>query len=213
SASDWERVDRLRAGSDAIMVGGHTLVGEDPRLTVKSPGLRAERVARGLPVNPAKVGVITRVKAPESGAATLGEHSRFITEGPARVLVFTTEQTEPGQVERLRRLGVEVYVAGERRVDLAEALRLLQVMGIERLMVEGGGTINADLLRLRLVDEIHLYVAPLIFGGASAPTLSEGEGLRHDEAIRLQLRDVQKLEDGAILLQYRVHKNMEGEIT
>ena len=48
SARDKERVDRLRAGADAVMVGGRTLLDEDPKLTVKSEALRAERVVRGL---------------------------------------------------------------------------------------------------------------------------------------------------------------------
>src|SRR4030067_3360810 len=62
SQRDKERVDGLRAGSDAVLVGGHTLLDEDPKLTVKSEALRAERVRRGLPPNPAKVGIVTIVK-------------------------------------------------------------------------------------------------------------------------------------------------------
>ncbi len=45
SARDKERVDRLRAEADAVMVGGHTLHDEDPKLTIKSESLRAERLA------------------------------------------------------------------------------------------------------------------------------------------------------------------------
>ncbi|MEN8098487.1 MAG: dihydrofolate reductase family protein, partial [Chloroflexota bacterium] len=52
SSDDWERVDRLRADHDAVMVGGQTMLEEDPRLTVKSSKLRAERIARGLDENP-----------------------------------------------------------------------------------------------------------------------------------------------------------------
>jgi len=204
SAHDLERVDRLRAYSDAIMVGGHTLLGDDPRLTVKSPLLRAERAARGLPENPIKVGIISRIEDPRTGSPTLRADSRFVNTGPARVVVFTTEQTDEAQVTRLRELGVEAFVMGERRVDLGAALRLLREMGVERLLVEGGGTLNAELLQQRLVDRLYLYVAPLIFGGASAPTLAGGEGLQREEAIRLQLRGVEKMEDGAVLLEYDV---------
>jgi 2,5-diamino-6-(ribosylamino)-4(3H)-pyrimidinone 5'-phosphate reductase len=59
SARDKERVDQLRANADAVMVGGRTLLNEDPKLTVKSQALRAERVARGRSPNPVKVGVVT----------------------------------------------------------------------------------------------------------------------------------------------------------
>lgn len=84
SPQDLARVDRLRAESDAIMVGGRTLLGDDPRLTVKSAELRAARRARGLTENPLKVGIASN--------AALRLDSRFLTAGPARVLLFTTAQ-------------------------------------------------------------------------------------------------------------------------
>jgi 2,5-diamino-6-(ribosylamino)-4(3H)-pyrimidinone 5'-phosphate reductase len=118
--------------------------------------------------------------------------------------VFTSRQTGPEQIARLSGLGVEVYVMGERRVDLAAALRHLREMGVERLLVEGGGTLNAELLERGLVDEIFLYLAPLIFGGASAPTLAGGAGLEREEAIRLRLLGLEKMDDGAILLHYTI---------
>src|SRR5262249_16780415 len=148
SPEDWERVDRLRAQSDAIMVGGHTLLGDDPKLTVKAAGLRDERRARGLDGNPIKVGIISKVEDPPSGPP-LHKESHFITAGPARRVIFTTEQTDPSQIGRLHALGVEVYVMGERRVDLAAALERLYELGVNRLLVEGGGTLNAELVSRR----------------------------------------------------------------
>jgi len=65
SPIDIERVDRLRAESDAIMVGGRTLLQEDPKLTVKSPILRAQRLERGLAENPMKVGIVSRIEDPQ----------------------------------------------------------------------------------------------------------------------------------------------------
>ncbi len=62
SQRDKERVDQLRASTDAIMIGGRTLLDEDPKLTVKSEVLREERVARGLSPHPIKVGVVTEAK-------------------------------------------------------------------------------------------------------------------------------------------------------
>jgi 2,5-diamino-6-(ribosylamino)-4(3H)-pyrimidinone 5'-phosphate reductase len=203
SERDWERVDRLRAASDAIMVGGHTLLGEDPRLTVKSPLLRAERLARSQEENPVKAGVVSRIVDPGEGPS-LRKDSRFVTAGPARRVLFTTEQTHPDQIARLRDLGVEPFVLGTQTVDLDAALRRLRQMGIERLLVEGGATLNADLLRNGLVDEIYLYVAPLVFGGASAPTLVDGAGLSREEAIQLKLLRLETMDEGAVVLHYSV---------
>ncbi len=59
SSVDKARVDRLRASMDAVLVGGRTLIDEDPKLTVKSPELRAERIAKGLEENPVKVGIVS----------------------------------------------------------------------------------------------------------------------------------------------------------
>ena len=202
SERDWERVDRLRAASDAVMVGGHTLLQEDPRLTVKSPLLRAERLARSLDENPAKVGVISRIVDPDEGP-TLHANSRFVTAGPARRILFTTEQTAPSQIARVRDLGVEVFVLGDRTVDLAAALQHLAKLGIHRLLVEGGATLNAGLLRHGLIDEIYLYIAPLIFGGATAPTLVDGAGLSRDEALRLKLLELETMDAGAVILHYQ----------
>ena len=140
SAADRARVDGLRAGADAMMVGGRTLLAEDPKLTVKSASLRAGRAAKGLPENPMKVGIVSR--------ADLKRDGDFVRADPARRVIFTTAQTTACQTQALSALGVEVYVAGEKRVDLPKALETLKSLGVERLMVEGGGTLNFELLRL-----------------------------------------------------------------
>ena len=63
--------------------------------------------------------------------------------------------------------------------------------------------LNFELLRLGLVDELSLYIAPMIFGGAAAPTPAAGEGLPRDQALPLELVDVEHWEDGGVLLRYR----------
>jgi 2,5-diamino-6-(ribosylamino)-4(3H)-pyrimidinone 5'-phosphate reductase len=199
---DWERVDRLRAESDAVMVGGHTLLREDPRLTVRSAALRAERRARGLAEHPIKVGVVSE--------ATLSPESRFLTAGPAQVMIFTTQRTAAAQIARLREQGVRVFVVGGRRVDVSAMMRCLGDSGVKRILVEGGGTLNAELLRQGLVDEIYVYLAPLIFGGAEAPTLADGVGLSPAAAIRLELRAVEHLQGGAVVIHYSVPKTRGG---
>src|SRR5215213_8328571 len=85
SVRDKERVDRLRADADAVMVGGKTLLDEDPKLTVKSALLRAERVERELSPNPIKVGVVTQ--------ADIRLDSDFLNTGPADIVIFTTRRT------------------------------------------------------------------------------------------------------------------------
>jgi 2,5-diamino-6-(ribosylamino)-4(3H)-pyrimidinone 5'-phosphate reductase len=97
---------------------------------------------------------------------------------------------------------VDVYVDDAEKVNLERALATLKELGINRLMVEGGGTLNFELMRLGLVDEVTVYAAPMIFGGESAPTMAEGPGLERSAVILLKLIDAEKWEDGGVLLTY-----------
>lgn len=198
SQQDKERVDRLRADADAIMVGGKTLLDEDPKLTVKSEELRAERVASGLSPNPIKVGIVTE--------ARISPDSQFLHAGPANIVIFTTRWTSKHHISMLKSMGVDVYVDESEKVNLPKALETLKEIGVERLMVEGGATLNFELLRLGLVDEVTVYMAPMIFGGASAPTMAAGSGLERSEAIPLKLVGLESWEDGGVLIKYHLEK-------
>jgi len=196
SQGDKERVDQLRASTDAIMIGGRTLLDEDPKLTVKSEVLREERVARGLSPNPIKVGVVTEAK--------IKADSQFLNMGPADIVIFTTRRTSKKYLSLLTARHVDVYVDDADRVNLQNALATLKELGVNRLMVEGGSRLNFELMRLGLVDEVTAYVAPMIFGGESAPTMAAGLGLKRSEAIPLKLVEAEKWEDGGVLLKYHV---------
>jgi 2,5-diamino-6-(ribosylamino)-4(3H)-pyrimidinone 5'-phosphate reductase len=198
SATDKARVDRLRASMDAVLVGGRTLIDEDPKLTVKSPALRAERKAKGLDENPVKVGVVS--------VADLKVNGNFLTAGPARRLVYTTSRTTPEQIARLENAGAQVFAIGELRVDLSAMLASLHHQGVHTMMVEGGGTLIAEFFRLGMVDELTLYIAPYIFGGASAPTLADGPGFLPEQVLGLRLKSARKFDDeGGILVHYTVN--------
>jgi 2,5-diamino-6-(ribosylamino)-4(3H)-pyrimidinone 5'-phosphate reductase len=200
SARDKQRVDKLRAEADAVMVGGHTLHDEDPKLTVQSESLRAERLARGLSANPAKVGVSSRLH--------LKVDSDFLNVGAARIFLFTTSQTDEAQLIMLRSCGAEIFIHEGERVNLISMLETLKKRGIHRLMVEGGATLNFELMRLNLVDELTIYVAPMIFGGEKAPTIAAGSGLVRSDAIPLKLVESQAWDDGGVLLRYRFERKM-----
>jgi len=195
SAEDIARVDRLRAEKDAILVGGRTLIEQDPRLTVKELSLRVERRARGLSENPAKVGVVT--------LAEIKTDSRFMTSGPARRLIYTTHRTRPEKLIELKEAGAEVFILGDERVDLPATLESLAGLGVRSVLIEGGGTIIAEFLRQRLVDEMTIYLAPMLLGGADAPSLADGPGFSLSQAPHLDLVSVRQFdEDGGILIHY-----------
>jgi 2,5-diamino-6-(ribosylamino)-4(3H)-pyrimidinone 5'-phosphate reductase len=165
-------------------------------LTVKSEALREDRVQRGLSPNPIKVGVVP--------VADIPLESDFIKTGDTRVVIFTTSRTSKSQIEILRAHGVEVFVDDALRVDLNKMMLTLKGIGVDHLMIEGGGTMNFELIRLGLVDEIMLYLAPMIFGGANAPTLADGLGLTRIDAVMLKLANVETHENGGIVLRYKL---------
>jgi len=197
SRSDKQRVDELRASMDAILVGGKTLLSEDPSLAVKSPTLRANRIQLGLEENPIKVGVVSQ--------ANLKLQGDFMSCGPARRFIYTTRKTQPDQVYRLEHAGAQVFVCSEETIDLHSVLQSLHDQGVHKLMVEGGSTIIAGFFKAGLVDELTAYIAPKIFSGATAPTLADGEGFFAGQAVALHLESVIRFDDeGGILVHYQV---------
>jgi 2,5-diamino-6-(ribosylamino)-4(3H)-pyrimidinone 5'-phosphate reductase len=201
--ADTARVDRLRADADAVMVGGYTLLQEDPQLTVRDPDLQVERQREGRPAQPTKVGVASRIGLPGEDAA-LPEAGLFLHSGGGKVVVCTSQRTTAQAIDWLQGHGVMVVVRGDDRVDLPAALDALWHLGIERLMVEGGSTLVAALLEAGLVDELQLAVAPLLFGGETAPTPVGGAGWLRDQAVPLSLADISSSEDGDVVLRYLI---------
>lgn len=195
SARDKQRVDELRASADGILVGGRTLLEEAPRLTVKSAALREGRIRQGRSPNPIKIGVVT--------VADIPEDSDFIKAGDSSLVIFTTSRTSISKLEALQALGARVFVDQAPRVDLNHMVLTLKRIGVDHLMVEGGGTINFELMRLGLVDELMIYIAPMIFGGATAPTPADGIGLLHGDALQMKLAGVEEWDDGGVVLKYK----------
>jgi diaminohydroxyphosphoribosylaminopyrimidine deaminase/5-amino-6-(5-phosphoribosylamino)uracil reductase len=91
-------------------------------------------------------------------------------------IVCTTVQASPKKIETLREQGVQVWVVPQKRsrVSLIAALRKLGKAGISSVLLEGGSTLNASALHEGLVNEVRLYIAPLLMGGQDAKGLIGG---------------------------------------
>ena len=112
--ADKMRVDNLRADVDAVMVGGRTLLQENPRLTVKS-----ERTAPGQRNSWANQRIPSRWESfHRIGEGDLPAQCDFLSAGPAGVMLFTTTQTHPETIRRLEACGAQVHIMGDKRVDL-----------------------------------------------------------------------------------------------
>ncbi|AGB50360.1 2,5-diamino-6-hydroxy-4-(5-phosphoribosylamino)pyrimidine 1'-reductase [Methanomethylovorans hollandica DSM 15978] len=193
-AIDFDRVDRLRCGSDAIMVGIGTVLADDPSLTVKSVQRKIERKEKGFDENPVRVIIDSQARTPID--------ADIFKKGEGRRIVVVSSSAPSENVKALRRKAM-VIIAGESRVDLPDAMEQLYLLGINRLMVEGGATLNWAMLSSGLVDEIYTFVGNVIIGGQVAPTLVDGEGFKDTSTLPLELISAEKIEQG-ILLKWKV---------
>ena len=194
---DFARVDRLKAGCDAVMVGIGTVLADDPSLTVKNPDLKKQRMDEGRPEHPVRVVIDSRARTPLTAS--------ILNKGDGLRVVAVSGRADPDRVAALRGKAT-IIVAGESEVDLARVLDELGAMGIRSLMAEGGGTLIAGLVRAGLVDEFYTYVGSIVIGGKDAPTLADGPGwTKEAEFARLTLAEVTRMDDG-VLLHWTVKK-------
>lgn len=190
NAADLDRVDEVRARSDAILVGASTIRRDNPRLLVRGPARRARRLSYAQTGSPAKVTV--------TASGDLSPDAQFFTTGDAPRLVYSPT----GRVRRLRaRLGERATVVGlGDTVTMAAVLDDLgERQNIGRLMVEGGGSVLTQFLEADLVDELQLVVAPFFVGEPGAPRAVGAGRFPWTAARRARLAGTRQIGDVALL--------------
>jgi 2,5-diamino-6-(ribosylamino)-4(3H)-pyrimidinone 5'-phosphate reductase len=173
-----ERMYAVRRRYDAVAVGTGTVLIDDPTLT--------SHVVAG--------GAATPVRVTLDRSGRIPRHAR-IFDGSARTLVGVVASTPPDYLDFLAARGVEAVTAGDDRIDLAAFAAALADRGLRRVVVEGGGRLNRELLRLGLVDRIHLTLLPAVLD-ATAVNLFAGPG----EPARLSLLSCDRLDDYLFLV-------------
>jgi 5-amino-6-(5-phosphoribosylamino)uracil reductase len=189
--ADVDRVDAVRAGCDAILVGANTIRQDNPRLLVRSPALRDARTARGLPPSPTKVTLTAQ--------GDLEPTAAFFTAGDGDKLVYCASPALDKARGRLDGLAT-VLDAGD-PVDLAAMLADLAGRGVGRLMVEGGSSMHTRFLTTGLADEAHLVIAPFFVGDSRAPRFVGDGAFPWHSGHRARLAEVRQIED-VVLLRY-----------
>ena len=190
---DFDRMDELRASSDAIMVGIGTVLSDNPSLTVKSKDRKDKRRSLGLSENPVRIVVDSMARTPVD--------ADIFKKGEGKRIIAVSETAPSDKVRKLSELA-DIICTGEKNVDLVKLLFELKRRGINRLMVEGGATLNWGLISKGLVDEVYTFVGNIIIGGKNAPTLVDGEGYGSDFC-RLALISSEKVEAG-VLIKWKV---------
>jgi riboflavin-specific deaminase-like protein len=164
SREDKQHLFRQRALADAVLIGHSTLKHDNPRLGV-SEDLRQERIKRGQTAAPIRVII--------SKEGRIDTQLKIFQWQVSPVLIFSTKRMPKEVRKALRGKNAEVHLSETSDVDLCEMLRLLRRdYKVRRVACEGGPILFRSMLALGLVDELSLTIAPYLFGGANAPTLT-----------------------------------------
>jgi riboflavin-specific deaminase-like protein len=184
SAEDKRRLQEVRADADAVLAGRGTVAKDTMSMGLSSADLREQRIAQGRPPMPLRV-IVSNV-----GRLDLS-WKVFATSG-SPLVVFTSSKM-PARIRSAVSRKAELYVFSQPSVDLDQALRILRAdFGIKNLVCEGGGTLLRSLAEQDLVDGIRLTIAPRVFGGRDAPTLTglPGEFLNPLRPFRIVRQEV-----------------------
>jgi diaminohydroxyphosphoribosylaminopyrimidine deaminase/5-amino-6-(5-phosphoribosylamino)uracil reductase len=172
---------RLREEYDAVVVGGGTVKSDNPRLT-RRLGLAGEATPW------------TRVVL--DGDGDVPPHAQLLSDG-GRTILFTSAAARHTPSPNLE------IVQTEGRFDLERIFGELYARGIRSVMIEGGALVHSEVIRRGLWQKMILFIAPLIVGGAEAPSIFSGEGVpRLTDAYRFRFDRVELLGRDLLLVAY-----------
>lgn len=183
------QVHKLRASNDAIMIGIGTALADDPRLTARSAA------GEPLPRQPLRVVLDSHGR--------LSPHSNLLAEQGRTLLVVAHQET--GTTLDLPKSNTEIFTCPgpDGRIDLEALLFELGRREIISVLVEGGSTLLGSMFDLGLVDKVVAFLAPVVIGGDSAPSVVGGLGVeRISDAMRLERATVQRFGNDIAVVGY-----------
>jgi 5-amino-6-(5-phosphoribosylamino)uracil reductase len=220
SANDKSHLEQQVAASDAILFGNGTLRAYGTTLRVTSPDLIKQRELQGKPPQPVQI-VCSRSREFDPNLRFFDQPvPRWLLTGqdgdtdcrdtamPFPYPMKDCRETAmlspyPMKDSMFDRTLIANTIAGE--IDWIDAFQQLEILGIKRLAILGGGKLVASVLAAGLIDELWLTVCPLILGGADAPTPVEGKGFLAHLAPKLELLTVKQVGQ-EVFLHYRVDR-------
>jgi 2,5-diamino-6-(ribosylamino)-4(3H)-pyrimidinone 5'-phosphate reductase len=195
SREDKTHLLRQRALGDAVLIGHSTLKHDNVRLGLPDPKMREARVERGQTPYPLRVIV--------SNEGRIDASLKLFQTDISPIVIFSTVRM-PLRHQKALRAKATLHLSDTRSVDLAWMLQQLRRdYGVRTVACEGGATLFRALLEKDLVDQLNLTIAPFLFGGAAAPTLT---GLSKEflpRSIRCSLTEM-RIVDEECFLTYRI---------
>jgi 2,5-diamino-6-(ribosylamino)-4(3H)-pyrimidinone 5'-phosphate reductase len=183
SKLDKIRVHKLRSKVDGILIGTNTLLRDNPILTV--------RYSKGK--NPTRIILDSRGIIPSN--------SRIIkTCKNVPTIIAVSKKITKKNLERLRKYPIDIIISGEKKVNLKQVLKKIVKRKIKKLLVEGGGTVNWELIRQGFFDEVIITVTPFLIGGKDAINLVQGTGFaKIKKSSKLKLKKVVRQKNELVL--------------
>lgn len=195
SPRDKRRLVEIRSRCDAVLASAKTVAADHMTMGLPDAELRAERTARGQAPYP------LRVLLTNSGR--IDPRLRIFERTFSPIVIFSTTRM-PEPIRGALAAGADLWLHEAAAVNLGGMLATLRAeYRVKRLVCEGGAQIFRALLDAGLIDEIHVTLAPRIFGGRGAPTLTGVAGDFMCRSTALRLRSME-LVDGECFLRYRI---------
>lgn len=196
------RVQESRHKYMGIMVGINTVLEDDPMLTCRIEG----------GINPTRIICDSRCRIPLQSNIV-----KTAREVPTILAVNGSAELFEDKTKALENAGIKILQVDseDAHIDISKLMTELGAMGIDSVMVEGGGTLNDSILKSGVVNEINVYIAPKIFGGETARTAVSGSGVEEVEDAHLfELRSMEQIDDDVLLVykkrtRQQRHKNNE----
>ncbi len=164
SARDKRRMQEIRATADAVIIGRQTLATDNMALRLTAADLRKQRVNEGRSSEPLRVIFTNR--------GDLRKSWKVFRSPGAPIIVFTTKAMPVATRAWLERLAHVHIEPRAHRVNLHRALQVLaRNYGVRSALCEGGPALLKQFLVAGLLNRLNISFAPVIFGGADAPTL------------------------------------------
>ena len=163
---------------DAILVGINTVLRDNPSLTTRIPGGR----------NPIRVILDTNLRTPVD--------ANIVTDEQAETWIFVGSNVKNDKLEMFPSKFVRIIQMKEKTIQIKQVLQLLGREKIASLLVEGGAEINHSFLTERQINQLIMYIAPIIIGGEKAPGVFGGDGFtRLTDALQLQINEIKNLDE------------------
>jgi riboflavin-specific deaminase-like protein len=195
SREDKTHLFRQRSLGDAVLIGHSTLKQDNVRLGLPDAKMREARIARGQTPYPLRVIV--------SNEGRIDASLKLFQTDISPIVIFSTTRM-PSRFQKALREKATLHLSDASSVDLAWMLHQLhRDYGVRSVACEGGATLFRALLEKDLVDQLNLTIAPFLFGGANAPTLT---GLSKDflpRAVRCSLTEMRTVGEECFLT-YRI---------